>query len=204
MLIALLDQTHVHHFIARKWFAVASLHGWATCALTENGCIRVLSSPSYSGVRLSCDGVIQLLRTLRNNHAVSHQYWNNPPSLTDPSLVISSRIVGSKQVADIALLAICQHHGGTLVTLDQAIQVNALVYGKSARCRRDLGYHRDALEDVGLGGQDHQRTAGRRASRLCDDHAKREKGIARGAEKCPKQAYCKSDARSLQSLDELW
>ncbi len=47
VLIALLDPDHVHHRSATGWL-VQNLHlGWASCPLTQNGCIRIMSQPAY-------------------------------------------------------------------------------------------------------------------------------------------------------------
>ena len=54
VLVSLLDSAHVHHAAALTWFrAVAAAEGWATCPLTENGLIRVVSHFSYPNLRLS-------------------------------------------------------------------------------------------------------------------------------------------------------
>jgi predicted nucleic acid-binding protein len=47
LLVALFDPDHVHHEFAHDWFADHERDGWATCALTENGFVRVLANPSY-------------------------------------------------------------------------------------------------------------------------------------------------------------
>ena len=75
---------------------------------------------------------------------------------------------------------------------------------KASGRRRDSGHYRDTLEGAGFGGQDHRRAAGRRASRLCGDYAKREEGIAGRAENGAKQTGRQFAARPLQPPDELW
>ena len=47
VLIALLDQGHVHHAVARDWLAANIGQGWASCPITQNGCIRIMSQPAY-------------------------------------------------------------------------------------------------------------------------------------------------------------
>jgi predicted nucleic acid-binding protein len=49
VLIALLDAAHVHHGSARAWLEANIATGWASCPLTQNGCIRILSQPAYPG-----------------------------------------------------------------------------------------------------------------------------------------------------------
>jgi len=43
VLIALLDAAHVHHRQAVQWLESEAGHGWASCPLTRNGCIRVMA-----------------------------------------------------------------------------------------------------------------------------------------------------------------
>lgn len=62
VLLALVDSDHLSHQAARGWFRNRHQHGWATCPLTENGMIRVLSQPSYpSGQRTPAEA-IEILR----------------------------------------------------------------------------------------------------------------------------------------------
>ena len=45
VLIALFDQDHSLHERARDWFAANAL--WASCPITQNGCIRIMSHARY-------------------------------------------------------------------------------------------------------------------------------------------------------------
>jgi predicted nucleic acid-binding protein len=49
VLIALLDSQHVHHRMALAWLQRNIADGWASCPLTQNGVIRILSQPAYPG-----------------------------------------------------------------------------------------------------------------------------------------------------------
>jgi len=49
VLIALLDAAHVHHRDAMEWLGIEIGNGWASCPVTQNGCIRVMAQPSYPG-----------------------------------------------------------------------------------------------------------------------------------------------------------
>jgi hypothetical protein len=50
VLIALSDPAHVHHEAAHRWFSAVGSASWATCPITENGFVRVISSPSYQSI----------------------------------------------------------------------------------------------------------------------------------------------------------
>ncbi|MCG8458824.1 MAG: hypothetical protein MI919_21300 [Holophagales bacterium] len=43
VLLALFDLDHVDHQSARDWLVRNIGHGWASCALTQNGFVRILS-----------------------------------------------------------------------------------------------------------------------------------------------------------------
>ena len=49
VLIALLDSDHSLHSQATSWFDKQASHGWASCPITQNGCVRVMSNPAYPG-----------------------------------------------------------------------------------------------------------------------------------------------------------
>jgi toxin-antitoxin system PIN domain toxin len=131
-----MDPVHIHHEAASQWFADASARGWATCPLTENGFVRILSNPSYPGIRLTPADAIVLLETLRQNHAATHCFWPDSVSLRDRTLFRPDAIAGHRQLTDIYLLGLCQQNGGTLVTLDAAITHAAIVSPHAELIRR--------------------------------------------------------------------
>lgn len=108
----------------------------ATCPLVENGVIRVLNLPSY-GRR----GALGLQR-VRNQlaHACSsldHEFWADDVSLRDDHAVDFTRVHGHNQITDLYLLALAVRHGGTLVTFDQSVPLDA-VHGATAAHLRIL------------------------------------------------------------------
>ena len=121
------DPLHAHHEAASRWFQQARTGGWATCPLTENGLVRILSSPGYPGLTLRPVDTIGLLELLVQNHADSHTFWSDSISLSDRLLFRPERIMGHRQLTDVYLLGLCQHYGGTLVTFDASITLNAIV-----------------------------------------------------------------------------
>jgi predicted nucleic acid-binding protein len=63
VLIALIDSRHESHRLARTWFLGERQIRWATCPLTENGVVRILSGSGYRKRRhFSAPQVLQLLR----------------------------------------------------------------------------------------------------------------------------------------------
>ncbi len=121
VLIPLVDPMHPHHDKAHSWYSGIASAGWASCPLTENGFVRVLSSPSYPGVQLRPGDALALLEVTIANPAVTHHFWADGVSIIDRRLFTPSAIAGPKQITDVYLLGLCQQNGGTLVTLDSGI-----------------------------------------------------------------------------------
>ena len=123
VLIALMDEQHLHHELATQWLSEHLKDGWASCPLTQNGCIRVMSQVGYPNSQ-NAALVARHLSSAANEAA--HQFWPDDVSLLADGLIDWSRIVGSKQVTDVYLLALAHHHGGRFVTFDQHIPTKAL------------------------------------------------------------------------------
>jgi hypothetical protein len=47
VLIPLLDSDHSPHARATQWFARHARSGWASCPITQNGCVRIMSHSGY-------------------------------------------------------------------------------------------------------------------------------------------------------------
>lgn len=60
-LVALFDPHHVHHTAIHGWFAENREEGWATCPLTENGLIRIVSNPKYPGRKTTVTDAVERL-----------------------------------------------------------------------------------------------------------------------------------------------
>lgn len=129
VLIALLDLAHPHHEVASSWLKANIRHGWASCPITQNGCIRIMSQPSYPGAR-SPAMIIERLREAQNHAA--HAFWPDDASIVDSRSVDSTRIHGARQITDTYLLALAFRNNGRLVTFDSGIAL-AAVKGATAR-----------------------------------------------------------------------
>jgi toxin-antitoxin system PIN domain toxin len=118
ILLALFDSGHVFHGRARDWWRANRDLGWASCPLTENGYLRIVSQKNYQRpVRLP-DALAQF-----RNWAVPplHEFWPDDLSLLDAARIDYAHVLGPKQITDIYLLALAVKHGGRLVTLDRGI-----------------------------------------------------------------------------------
>ena len=123
VLIALLDQDHSLHSRAREWFRGQGRHGWASCPLTQNGCVRVMSHPSYPNPL----PVASVMARLRDAVAHSrHEFWPDDISLLDERVADPTRIHGPRQITDLYLLALAVRHGGVFATFDTAMSPSAV------------------------------------------------------------------------------
>ena len=123
VLIALLDAGHIHHRLATAWLQREIGAGWASCPITQNGCIRILSQPAYPGA-LPAAEVAQRLGEAAAG--AEHQFWPDDVSLLEAGRFDWQRVLGPRQVTDVYLLALAVRHGGRLVTFDRRIQAGAV------------------------------------------------------------------------------
>lgn len=122
VLLALLDVDHVDHRRAEKWISEEIQHGWASCALTENGFVRIISQPKYPSPVSPSEAVERLRRATRTEH---HEFWSCSISLLEDRRINSSHVHGPNQVTDAYLLALAVEHGGRFVTFDRSIPLSA-------------------------------------------------------------------------------
>lgn len=113
VLLALAWPNHQYHAEAHKWFGAQSGHGWATCAVTQLGFIRLSANPAYTPAPVSPQDAASLLERLLRHK--SHRFWPSP-SAAAPA--IYSRTLGHQQVNDAYLVEVARRHKGRLVTLD--------------------------------------------------------------------------------------
>ena len=123
VLIALLDENHINHLVVSDWLASHIEQGWASCPLTQNGCVRILSGDKYPN-RLHIVDAVERLRT-----AVStfyHQFIADDISLLNQSVVNGGNLAGPNQITDVYLLALAVSHGTRFVTLDRRVPLSAV------------------------------------------------------------------------------
>ena len=123
VLIALFDADHSSHQPAMNWFLKHAREGWASCPITQNGCIRIMSNPGYPNP-LPVQLVIE--RLSEAVHQDIHEFWPDDVSLLEPDVVDPTRVHGPRQLTDIYLLALAIQHGGRLVTFDSGIPFAAV------------------------------------------------------------------------------
>jgi len=123
VLIALLDADHSLHGRAIDWFASNARLGWASCPITQNGCVRIMAHAGYP----NAVPVSAVMERLSEAAASSlHEFWPDDVSLLDAGIVDSARIHGPRQLTDLYLRALSIRHAGRFVTFDTAVVADAV------------------------------------------------------------------------------
>ncbi len=123
VLIALLDGSHIHNRLVTDWLQRNIDAGWASSPITQNGCIRILSQPSYPN-QVPAAQVAERL-TEATQHP-SHKFWADSISLLQPGSLIWDKVLSSRHVTDAYLLALAVQQGGRFVTLDRGVPIDAV------------------------------------------------------------------------------
>ena len=124
VLLALAWPNHQHHAQGQAWFAENASQGWATCALTQLGFIRLSSNPAFTVNAVSPRHAAVLLSAWTQHAA--HQFLPSPPA-EGPSIYES--VLGHQQVDDAWLVEVARQTNGCLVTLDKRVAAHATAEG---------------------------------------------------------------------------
>ncbi|MFC5379355.1 TA system VapC family ribonuclease toxin [Aquipuribacter nitratireducens] len=122
VLLALFDPDHVDHRAAQA-FATGLDDGWASCPLTQNGFLRIVSQPRYPSPVPVAEAAARLAEAAADG---GHEFWPDDVSLLDRTLIERRVLLGSRQITDAYLLALATRRGGRLVTFDQGISLAAV------------------------------------------------------------------------------
>jgi len=123
VLLALLDSDHVEHLRAREWLDDEIATGWASCAITQNGFVRIISQPRYPSPVSPLEAIELLGRACGGD---SHEFWSCDISVLDSRVVDRSRLHGPRQVTDAYLLALAATHCGRFVTFDRTVSLDSV------------------------------------------------------------------------------
>lgn len=123
VLLALLDSDHVDHGRAAVWLDEQIDEGWASCAITQNGFVRIISQPRYPSPVSPAEAMNLLGSACQASH---HEFWSCDVSVLDERVVDRSRVHGPRQVTDAYLLALATAHNGRFVTFDRSVSVSSV------------------------------------------------------------------------------
>ena len=121
VIIALFQPDHIHHQRVHIWWELNQKFGWASCPISENGFVRVISQPKYP-LPQTIPTAIKILNSAKEH--TDHEFWNDDLSILDASVFNSSAFSQHSQITDSYLLALAIHNGGRLITLDQNIRAS--------------------------------------------------------------------------------
>lgn len=136
VLIALLDANHVFHDLAHNDFPEASRLGWATCPITLNGCVRIMSQSNYPSFRATPREIADKLDEMTRIRG--HEFWPATMSILDDTVFDRSKLLSHRSLTDVYLLGLAVQQDGRLVTFDRGIPL-AAVRGASTRHLKVLG-----------------------------------------------------------------
>lgn len=127
VLIALSDSNHVFHERAWSWFDDKKKSGWATCPLTENGLVRIISNPSYPN-RL--DSVLDAVEILKKITLVEgHRFIPCDISFSNFKLFENLSQFSGKHLTDVYLLGLSISYKIHFATFDKNIPFLAVKNG---------------------------------------------------------------------------
>lgn len=129
VLVALLDAGHLHHGTATRWLSEHLHEGWASCPLTQNGCIRILSQTAYPNRAPAAEVAARLTEATQHP---AHHFWPDAVSLLSPGLMAWSKLLTGRHITDAYLLALAVENNGTFVTLDPGIPLAAVPVAQAA------------------------------------------------------------------------
>lgn len=122
-LIALLWEEHPFHKRCAEWFIRSANAGWATCPMTESGCVRVLCTPAFTANPPSVHSAIRLIQAATESGS-NHHFLRDDLPLSAVCTRWRNRL-GHKQITDAYLLALAIHHKAKLVTFDRRMEILA-------------------------------------------------------------------------------
>lgn len=125
VIIALLDAGHAHHAAATKWLGQNIKHGWASCPITQNGAIRILSQPAYPNHVTTTEAAARLREA---TGTIYHEFWPDSVSMLDDSLFNWSVLLNARQLTDAYLFMLAVKNKGRFVTFDRGISVSAVAH----------------------------------------------------------------------------
>ena len=117
VLVGMLDANHEHHAAVAGWLG-QNEDTWASCPITQNGYLRIVTQEGYANAISINEAVNKLGQAVST---ASHEFLSDDISLLNEQLVAHEHIQGPKQLTDIYLLALSVSHGARFVTLDQGV-----------------------------------------------------------------------------------
>jgi len=119
VLVSALWYQQSSHARVQAWLARHAADGWATCPLTQNAFVRLLSNPAFSPSSLTVNNAISLLQ--KNLAHPAHQFWTDEIGVAQAVEKSRPQLKGHQQLTDAYLLGLAIHKNGKLATLDRGM-----------------------------------------------------------------------------------
>lgn len=123
VLIALLDDKHIHHSIASDWLISNIEQGWMSCPITQNGFVRIVSQASYLNTMTVSEAVGRLNAAMSTPY---HQFVADDINLFADPFVRDWQMLSSARLTDAYLLALAVTHDLRFVSLDRRVQLASI------------------------------------------------------------------------------
>jgi hypothetical protein len=120
-LLALAWPNHPHHGLAVEWFDRIESTGWASCATTQLGFVRISSQPKFSPHHVSPGTACELLGRLTDRP--HHIYWREEDNGLGGAKFqgMLPNIQTHHFVTDGFLVSVALANGGKLATFDRPL-----------------------------------------------------------------------------------
>lgn len=118
-LLALMWPAHAAHDTAHRWYARNAAEGWATCAFTQSGFVRLAANAKVTqGAMSAAQAMEDLGRCCRRT---GHVFWPVDIEFSKAVELSGVELEGHRQVTDLYLIGLAVKHKGRLVTFDRAL-----------------------------------------------------------------------------------
>jgi len=126
----LFDPDHAFHRRAHDWWLANKTDGWASCPLTENGAIRIMSNPNYRlNIRFTTADLTGKFQQFARQ--TDHEFWPDDISFCDGKSFMMEYLHSSRLLTDFYLLGLAVKNNGRLVTFDRGIPLSAVSNAKA-------------------------------------------------------------------------
>lgn len=120
VLLALLWPTHPDFEVADAWFRANSRAGWATCAITQSGFIRISAQKSFQHSDRTIDAIAQGLEKATTSS--SHRFLNIDFPFQMVRKICTGGVVGHRQITDAYLLTLAIKNKAKFISLDAGVR----------------------------------------------------------------------------------
>ena len=120
VLLGLIWTSHDFHHSAAKWFIANRRDGWATCAMTQAGFVRISAQTVFAAWGGTVPTAIASLESA--TASPDHQFLDMDFVQSYVKTICTGGLLGHRQVTDAWLLATAMRHQCKLATFDRGIR----------------------------------------------------------------------------------